>query len=211
MKMFMGRNDDTHQTPESNGTNRRTLLKFGGTSIGGAAGLSATAGSATAQLFSSGIEEFELDGLGAADELPSSDESELVIYLHGGGASSSAGDQGQSLEDGLANAGYETTVVAGVFSTTSVGVGDVTSEAAERPHRSPREPTGSRTSTAANCSRSRTRTRATARTVSSTPTPATPRRNGSSATTATAPIRWKRPTVARSPKSTKRVRRTAPT
>lgn len=115
---------------ESSVTNRRRLLQRTGATVASVTGLAAANGTVSAQS-SDGVEEFNLDGLGAADELPSSDESELVIYLHGGGASSTADEQGQSLEDGLADAGYDTTVVAGVFSTTSVGIGDETSDAAE--------------------------------------------------------------------------------
>lgn len=124
-------NDPGNAANESTGTDRRTMLRLSGAAITGAVGLSAASGSAAAQWGSSGVEEFDLDGFFADDELPESDEDELVIYLHGGGVSASAGDQGESLEDGLADAGYETTVVAGVFSTMSVGIGDETSDAAE--------------------------------------------------------------------------------
>ncbi|GAB7020562.1 lipase family protein [Halostagnicola bangensis] len=123
--------DHASPTDESIDKNRRATLRLAGAAAAGVAGLAATSGSATAQWFSDGVEEFDLDGFGVADELPSSDESELVIYLHGGGVSSTADEQGQSLEDGLASAGYETTVIAGVFSTTSVGIGAETSDAAE--------------------------------------------------------------------------------
>lgn len=124
-------NDPGNAADESIGTDRRTVLRLSGAAITGAVGLSEASGSAAAQWGSSGVEEFDLDGFGADDELPHSDEDELVIYLHGGGVSATAGDQGESLEDGLADAGYDTTVVAGVFSTISVGIGDDTSDAAE--------------------------------------------------------------------------------
>ena len=126
----MGGEKNTHFASESSVTNRRRLLQRTGATVASVTGLAAANGTVSAQS-SDGVEEFNLDGLGAADELPSSNESELVIYLHGGGASSTADEQGQSLEDGLADAGYDTTVVAGVFSTTSVGIGDETSDAAE--------------------------------------------------------------------------------
>ncbi|PGF16832.1 hypothetical protein CP556_12360 [Natrinema sp. CBA1119] len=124
-------NDRVGSTGESIETNRRTMLRLSGAAAASATGLAATSGAASAQWSSSGVDEFDLDGVGAADELPNSDESELVIYLHGGGVSDSAGDQGQSLQDGLADAGYDTTVIAGVFSTDAVGIGEESSEASE--------------------------------------------------------------------------------
>lgn len=124
-------NDRSDAANESNDPSRRTMLRLSGGAVAGAVGLSAASGSAAAQWGSSGVEEFDLDGFFADEELPHSDEDELVIYLHGGGVSATAGDQGESLEDGLANAGYDTTVVAGVFSTISVGIGDEASDAAE--------------------------------------------------------------------------------
>lgn len=107
------------------------MLKATGATAVTVSGLAATSGSVSAQFLDDDAEEFDLSGFGAADELPSSDESELVIYLHGGGVSSTAGSQASSLADGLADAGYETTVIAGVFDTTSVGILDETSDEAE--------------------------------------------------------------------------------
>jgi len=85
-------NDRVGSTGESIETNRRTMLRLSGATAAGVAGLAATSGSASAQWSSSGVDEFDLDGIGAADELPNSDESELVICLHGG-VSGSAVDQ----------------------------------------------------------------------------------------------------------------------
>lgn len=131
----MSTDKSDRQTAQPTETNddrtRRRFLK--GTAVAGvaAAGVGVGAAQTSAQWWSSGVETFDLDGLGAADELPNSDESELVVYLHGAGVGDSAGDQGQSLEDGLADAGYDTTVVAGVFTESEVSIGGETSTPAE--------------------------------------------------------------------------------
>lgn len=118
-------------------SSRRRFLKGAATAGIAAAGVGAASTQAAAQWFgggddgsTTGVETFDLGTFGAS-ELPHSDESELVIYLHGGGVSDSANTQGQDLEDGLADAGFDTTVVAGVFDTGSVGIGEATSDAGD--------------------------------------------------------------------------------
>lgn len=129
--------EDHDQTTEQHtdqraATSRRQLLR--GTAATGVAVAALGAGTtaAAAQWWgSSGVETFELSGTGAADQLPNSSESELVVYLHGAGVGDSADTQGQDLEDGLADAGYDTTVVAGLYEESDVSIGGATSTPAE--------------------------------------------------------------------------------
>lgn len=130
-------NDDSRErtgagSPITDGLTRRRVLGKAATAGLAAAGIGALSTGATAQWFgggiSTGVSTFDIgEGLGTASELPNSNESELVIYLHGGGVGSSADSQGQDIQDGLADAGFDATVVAGVFEESEAGFGDATS------------------------------------------------------------------------------------
>lgn len=139
------------QQATNDGRTRRRFIEGAATAGVAAAGVGAASTGASAQLFGGGIggdgglfgdgggiggggggvPEFELAGAGAANQLPNSNADELVVYLHGGGTSDSAGSQGQSLKDGLAGVGYDANVVAGVFEDLDVGIGSATSEPAD--------------------------------------------------------------------------------
>lgn len=122
---------------------RRRFLKGTATAGVAAAGVAAGTTGATAQWWGGGsggsggtdpenamAPTFDV-GTGGAGQLPESSSSELVVYLHGAGAGGSAGSQAGEMRVRLGNAGYDTTVVAGVFSESDVSIGDASSSAAD--------------------------------------------------------------------------------
>lgn len=143
----MSSNTNNGQTVESSEDHtRRRFLKGTATAGVAAAGVTAGTSGVAAQWFGGGsggsggtggtdpenasAPTFDVGSLGAS-QLPESDAEELVVYLHGASAGDTAGSQAGEMRVRLGNAGYDTTVVAGVFNEGDVGIGEASGPAAD--------------------------------------------------------------------------------
>lgn len=120
----------THHTPtagqsseRSHGRTRRGFLKGIGATGTAVAGVAAASSPAAAQLFGGGIESFQIDGANPPSSLPNRDASDLLVYLHGLGGGSTSTFQAGQLQGSLSSAGWSGTVIAGNYSSGTVGVG----------------------------------------------------------------------------------------
>ncbi|OAQ54754.1 hypothetical protein HTG_04100 [Natrinema mahii] len=87
-------------------TDRRTLLKAAGTTLGGGAGLAAASNPVSAQF--GGPEVIEVDdgwfGWSAADDLPVTDD--LLVFIHGWFGDTTVSSQATDVRDSLVAGGY---------------------------------------------------------------------------------------------------------